>query len=93
MIEGFNFDHYTNVVNDTGTDQLPGGGFDFAVTVCGGPDIDGARPRWHTMPNSLVTFNRFWRSYQNTVGLPDQGTLLQQFLQDTGNRGYCTQVP
>jgi hypothetical protein len=42
------------------------------------------------MPNSLVTFNRFWLTYQNTVGLPDQATLLQQFLTETGNGGFCT---
>jgi hypothetical protein len=45
------------------------------------------------MPNSLVTFNRFWRSYQNTIGIPDQATIFQQFSDDTGNTGSCSPVP
>jgi hypothetical protein len=42
---------------------------------------DGPQPghfrgvrRDHMMPNSLVTFNRFWLTSQNTAGLPDQGS-------------------
>ena len=90
MIEGYNFDHYQNVVS--GTDALPGGTFDFAVSICGnGADSDTIR--WNTMPNSLVTFNRFWLSYQNTIGIPDQVTLLQNFTNDTGNGGYCNTIP
>ena len=89
MIEGFNFDHYQNVVNPTFA--LPGDTFDFAVTVCGGgTDIFGSLAhRLNTMPNSLVTFNRFWLSFQNGVGLPDQATSLMNFLNDTGNPGFC----
>lgn len=94
MIEGYNFDHYANIVNGgSGTDALPGGTFDFAVTVCGGPTVDADVLRWYTMPNSLVTYNRFWLSYQNTVGFPDQATSLINFAQDTGNGGYCTPTP
>ena len=81
MIEAYNFDHYGNVVTPSGngTAQLPGRTFDFQVTVCGGPATDNNTIRWYTTPNSLVTFNRFWLSYQNTVGLPDQGTSLINF--------------
>jgi len=93
MIEGYNFDHYTNIVNNTGTDALPGGTFDFAVSVCGTQLTDNDTIRWNTMPNSLVTFNRFWLSYQNTVGIPDQVTPFRNFLNETGNTGYCTSVP
>jgi hypothetical protein len=91
MIEGYNFDHYANVVNTSGgTDALPGGTFDSVVTACGGPTVDGDVLRWYTMPNSLVTYNRFWLSYQNGVGFPDQTTSLINFAQDIGNGGYCT---
>jgi hypothetical protein len=95
MIEGFNFDHYANVAAIGGTNQLPGGTFDFEVTACGGvsPNFDTNPLRWYTMPNSLVTFNRFWLSYQNDVGLPDQGTALLNFSADTGNGGSCQPVP
>lgn len=105
MIEGFNFDHYANIAAATGgTDQLPGGSYDFEVTACGPGDPHNPDPvalqststnfqRWYTMPNSLVTFNRFWLSYQNTVGLPDQATLLQQFAALDGNGGACKPVP
>lgn len=94
MIEGYNFDHYTNIVNSNGgTDQLPGGAYDFDVTVCGASSGSYNNLRWNTMPNSLVTFNRFWLSYQNTIGIPDQATILQQFSDDTGNTGSCSPVP
>ena len=91
----FNFDEYSNITGVATTNlQLPGGSYDFEVTVCGGPgSVSPNAQRWYTMPNSLVTFNRFWLSYQNTVGLPDQGTLLQQFANDTGNGGFCVPVP
>jgi hypothetical protein len=93
--QGFNFDHYANVTVVGGTNQLPGGTFDFEVTACGGvnPNFDTNPLRWYTMPNSLVTFNRFWLSYQNNVGLPDQGTALLNFANDTGNGGFCLPVP
>jgi hypothetical protein len=42
------------------------------------------------MPNSLVTFNRLWLTYQNTAGLPDQPTILATFFgSDTGANGTC----
>jgi len=45
MIEGFNFDHYA-VVNQNSTDALPGGTIDFDVTVCGGQMADSNELRW-----------------------------------------------
>jgi hypothetical protein len=92
---GFNFDDYANMTAETL--QLPGGAFNFEATVCGkssyGQGSQSFSQRWNTMPNSLVTFNRFMLSYQNTVGFPDQAKLLQQFETDTGWNGYCTPVP
>ena len=93
MIEGYNFDHYANIVNLNGTDALPGGQFDFDVTACGGQAADYDAWRWYTMPNSLVTYNRFWLSYNNTVGQPDQATAFINFANDTGNSGYCSPTP
>jgi hypothetical protein len=69
MAGGFNFDDYKNLTNENL--QLPGGSYDFEVTVCGGLGSSSSNTqRWNSMPNSLVTFNRFWLSYQNTVGSP-----------------------
>jgi hypothetical protein len=93
MIEGFNFDHNANVTISGGTDQLPGGSFDFEVTACGVSSSDTNPQRWYTMPNSLVTFNRFWLSYLNTIGIPDQATSLINFANDTGNGGFCIPQP
>jgi hypothetical protein len=92
MDGGFDFDNYANVAS--GNLQVPGGTYDFAVTVCGGQSsLSSNTQRWYSMPNSLVTFNRFWLSYLNTVGFPDQAKLLQQFTSDTGNGGFCVPVP
>jgi len=84
MVEGYNFDHYANIT--------PGGSFyrgedastDVGVTVCGGQQINRA----HTMPNSLVTFNRFWESAGTSVDQPSQ---LTQFLgSSVSPTGVCT---
>jgi len=84
MVEGYNFDHYANLT--------PGGPFyrgsdpatDVGVTVCGGDQVNRA----HTMPNSLVTFNRFWSTYKTAN---DQPTQLTQFLGSTVSpTGACT---
>jgi hypothetical protein len=38
-----------------------------------------------TMPNSFLTFNRFWLTHNsNTAGIPDQTRLLQQLVQANG---------
>jgi hypothetical protein len=86
LVEGYNFDHYQNIT--------PGGAFfradapevDVRIATCGG---DSQIFRSHSMPNSLVTFNRFWLTGDpllNTNGQPNQPDELTQFLlSPTGN--------
>jgi hypothetical protein len=84
LIEGYNFDHYSNMVNildsngviNPGSNRFSDADFDISVNVCGG-SLGFARD--HMMPNSLVTFDRLWLSANNTLGLPDQHDLLAKF--------------
>lgn len=88
MIEGYNFDHYQNIAPGTQTSRFAYTSFDVGINVCGGSE---QIQRDHMMPNSLVTFNRFWLTYQNTAGLPDQPTILANFFgPNTGATGTCT---
>ena len=84
MVEGYNFDHYSNIT--------PGGPFyrgedatlDVGTTVCGGQQV----MRAHSMPNSLITFNRFWNSAGTAV---DQPNILSQFFgTNVSPTGTCT---
>ena len=72
MVEGFNFDHYPNLT--------PGGHF-YRESSPGSALYESMSSnslrRGHSMPNSLVTFNRFWRSAGTST---DQPALLKQFL-------------
>jgi len=91
MVEPYNFDHVANLQNST--NQMPAPGIDFPATVCNN-DYDSLRS--HTMPNSLVTFNRFWKSYQNTAGVPDQAQAMMDFLNDNTfwtDSAPCTPLP
>jgi hypothetical protein len=88
MVEEFNFEHYDNVINGFYT------ALDFEATICGSGSSFVTRgfQRHYTMPNSLVTFNRFWLTEQNPVGLPDQVLLLKQFIKLTIG-DTCSDVP
>lgn len=87
MFGTFNFDVYQNIAPGASTDRFADAGFDVESNVCGG---SSQVVRDHMMPNSLVTFNRFWLTYKNKVGLPDQPTVLTRFFgPDTGNAGAC----
>jgi hypothetical protein len=75
LVEGYNFDHYKNIT--------PNGQFyraDNPNTALGHSVCDlGSKQilRAHSMPNSRVTFDRFWQS----VGTPvDQPAILVQFF-------------
>ena len=71
LVEGLNFDHYQNITPGSGVfyrEDSPE--VDIPITVCGG---DKQVFRDHSMPNSLVTFNRFWLD-------PFQSDELTQFL-------------
>jgi hypothetical protein len=65
MAEGFNWDHYQNV-NDTLYRFTDLSAFEASVGGC-----DPANPlfRMHSMPNSAVTFNRFWNTLGSTIDL------------------------
>jgi hypothetical protein len=85
MVEGYNFDHYSNIT--------PGGSFyrgedatlDVGTTVCGGQQVIRA----HSMPNSLITFNRFWNSTGTSV---DQPKILSNFFgTNVSPTGSCTE--
>lgn len=78
-LASYNFDHYDNIT----TTPYRGVGPDFIFTVgCNGGN---SQYRSHAMPNSLVTFNRFWLTAGTTV---DQPALLNAFdLQSPGGQG------
>lgn len=85
MVPGLNFDDYTNIT--------PGGAFyrgedatyDVGSTVCGGRQV----VRSHSMPNSLITFNRFWNSSGTAV---DQPSITSQFFgTNVSPTGTCTE--
>jgi len=84
MMEGYNFDHYQNIALGTTNNRFSDVGFDMAINVCGGSN---QIVRDHMMPNSLVTFNRLWLTYQNTAGLPDQPAILASFYSQTCTPG------
>lgn len=56
--------------------MLPSIEHDLKVNVCGG---SGSTWRNCMMPNSAVTIDRLWLSYQNNVGLPDRIKELEAF--------------
>ena len=82
LVEAYNFDHYENLAPRATTSVFPNASYDVDVNVCGG---DNLIRRNHMMPNSLITYNRFWLSSGTTE---DQPALLTQFYgPDPGNGG------
>src|SRR5437588_35913 len=81
LVEGFNFDHYQNITpGSSHFFRAEAPEIDVPITVCGG---DSQIFRDHSMPNSLLTFNRFWLSADptaNTTGDPNQPDELTKFL-------------
>ena len=86
LVEGYNYDHYQNIT--PGGPAYRSGSPDAAVgiTTC---DLGGVYQivRSHSMPNSLVTFNRFWGSAGTSV---DQPAILTQFFSSNGIIVSCT---
>ncbi|MBV8209520.1 MAG: hypothetical protein JO133_05605 [Burkholderiaceae bacterium] len=66
QIEAFDWEHPANFGNL----------IDGRDTVCNGA---GSGWRGHSMPNSLITMNRFWLSHNNSANLPDQVALFDKF--------------
>jgi hypothetical protein len=96
MIEGYNFEHYTNVTNANAS-RFADVGFDFGINICGG---SLHYQRDHMMPNSLVTFNRFWLSADpsaNAAGLPNQLDTTSSFFlginRDFGSSDFSQPCP
>lgn len=91
MVEGYNWDHYVNLNT---TEYRYTGLYDFTATIsCGGSND---KFRSFSMPNSLVTFNRYWQSNLlgstdlSLIGLgtpPDQVGFTNAFLEAEGG-GY-----
>jgi YVTN family beta-propeller protein len=72
LVEGYNFDHYQNITpgGPSYRESSPGSAFVESL-------IADSHRRGHSMPNSLVTFNRFWQSAGTSI---DQPAILKQFL-------------
>jgi hypothetical protein len=84
MVEGYNLDHYANITPEGPFYRGADASLDVGVAVCRGEPV----VRAHTMPNSLVTFNRFWSSSGTAV---DQPSILTQFLgPNVSNTGVCS---
>jgi hypothetical protein len=84
MVEGYNFDHYSNITPGGTFYRGEDATFDVGTTVCGGREV----VRSHSMPNSLITFNRFWNSAGSTV---DQPSITSQFFgTNVSPTGTCT---
>jgi hypothetical protein len=77
MIEGYNFDHRDNLSIDGDFYRVGPGWAPDEVAIATCKFGVGQPVRNFTMPNSLVTFNRFWQSVGAAVDQPD---LLSQYL-------------
>jgi hypothetical protein len=85
MVEGYNFDHYANITPGGPFYRGEDATFDVGTTVCGGRQVIRA----HSMPNSLITFNRFWQSSGTAI---DQPKIVTQFFgSNVSPTGVCTQ--
>ena len=76
QVEAYDWEHIKNMV--------PGDYFE-SLSVCS----HGTGWRNHSMPNSLITMNRFWLSHENTVSLPDQVAIFEKYPGVAGVGG-CT---
>ena len=81
MAEGFNWDHFDNL------DQTVYRSTDLDAFFASVGDCDPANPlfRMHSMPNSAVTFNRFWKTAGTAEDLPK---LFDQYLASVRGDGY-----
>jgi len=87
LAEGYNFDHYANMGSADFYREVGRPAFAVGMTLCGLTSSDELN-RKYTMPNSLVTFNRFWRSAGTSA---DQPAITSQFL--FGGPSQCIQTP
>ncbi len=88
QIEPYNFDNQLNTLKN-GNAVLADAGDEFTRSTCGNTSY-----RWRglTMPNSQVTFNRFWLSQgsADSSGSTDMPQLMFDYFRDLGDFGYFT---
>jgi hypothetical protein len=73
MVEGYNFDHYQNIYGDVNYRGTSAQDLTYVIGCFGANSVF----RSHSMPNSLVTFNRFWNSVGTSI---DQQAISIAFL-------------
>jgi hypothetical protein len=75
LVEGYNFDHYQNITPNGHFYRADNPNTALGHSVC---DLGTSQIlRAHSMPNSRVTFDRFWQSAGTSV---DQPAILVQFF-------------
>jgi hypothetical protein len=97
QIEQFNFDHYPNaLIPSSGNTNalLEDAAFDIKRNICGtaySSEFFSSFERFNMMPNSLITFNRFWLSANPAYGAVDQTALFNSYyvLDGNGNNHPC----
>jgi len=86
MIEGYNFDHQANITPTGAFYRSVESNLTVGIAVCGN---EGGVFRDHSMPNSLVTLNRFWDSSGTSV---DQPVILTNYFGFVAtSTGKCTE--
>jgi YVTN family beta-propeller protein len=85
LVEGYNFDHYQNITPGGPSYRESSPGSALYESMC----LNSHR-RGHSMPNSLVTFNRFWQSAGTSV---DQPATLKQFFSPSASTGFSSDAP
>jgi hypothetical protein len=89
LVEGYNFDHFQNIDPAGAIETFYRGvlmPFHLEVDVCG-PSTPGFRR--YSMPNSLVTFNRFW----DTADGINRPQIVAEFLYGVDGGGVCALSP
>ena len=94
LTEQLNFDHWSNVfVGYHGAGTLYHHNLGRVTCKYNRPNYQLNRA--HSMPNSLVTFNRFWLSAGAPIATEDQVAITTAFLHllDPGYNDVCTPLP
>jgi hypothetical protein len=88
QIENYNFDHFNNALAPSSyspygqNSSLEDAAFEIKRNVCGraySSETFSSLERWNMMPNSLVTFNRFWLSANPLYGQVDQTAIFNAY--------------
>jgi hypothetical protein len=89
LIESYNFDHFTNAMAPSAQTpygqnaELQDAAYEMKRNACGRAfstnAVFTAFERFNMMPNSLVTFNRFWLSANSQYGQVDQTAIFNDY--------------